>query len=685
MSKSTISPIRPRATRERLSAVRTPVPTGHRSKLGLLILFLLVAGAELVFGTWMNAQGFLWNDGVNRATGALVALFSAQAPQLPSIGFVWMPLPSLVELLWVFFYPLWPGIVSSGFASTFTTALAGGATAVLLLYTARRLGLPERLGWAFALLVATNPMLFLYGSNGMSEGVAAPFLTGAVAFLVLFWRSGQRRYVTAGALALALGFASLYEAVPLGAALFVALVLGILFSSENEQSIPQGHWRAIEGLGLLLLVPSLYVAALWVGANAVIMGDPLFFATSAYSNAGYTTLTDTGVARDVEGDLLATLAFSLKRIAPFLIPGAFLILLRALDGRFWRVNTLSLVLLMLSVSFGLIMPLIYLGDSYGWLRFFAYPLFVAAGWGLYEVSLSRRRRLATTLVLAGWVVAAPVILWAMADPRTGQEENREVLALVRNENAAQVGFDTAAKTLVLDAPVARYLNSMPEDTQVIVDYLKGWAITNQVFPGYLKNVLILTADFRFESAIRDPRAYGISHVLVPNPAAAPNDRVVSSYPHLWTGDEPGFELVESFPDTLQEWRLYKVVAPGTGELEWNDALLSDQASETSDEQDNKPGGLVAERDEATPADSPPSQEPSEPNASTSSVTEISDDTTAVSPDTGTSETSDSEEISGECERAQSGCSMELAAVLGPETEHVVGGGMDTGVGGFGES
>jgi hypothetical protein len=596
-----------------------------------------------------------------------------------------MPLPSLVELLWVCFYPLWPGIVSSGFASTFTTALAGGATAVLLLYTARRLELPEWLGWAFALLVAANPMLFLYGSNGMSEGVAAPFLTGAVAFLVLFWRSGQRRYVTAGALALALGFASLYEAVPLGAALFAAMVLGILFSSENEQSIPQGPWRAIEGLGILLLVPSFYVAVLWVGANTVIMGDPLFFATSGYSNAGYTTLTDIGVAKEVEGDLLATLAFSLKRIAPFLIPGAFLVLLRALDGRFWGVNTLSLVSLMLSVPFGLIVPLVYLGDSYGWLRFFIYPLFVAAGWGLYEITLSRRRRLATILVLASWIVAAPATLWAMADSRTGQEENREVLALVRNENAAQVGFDTAAKTLVLDAPVARYLNSMPEDSQVIVDYVKGWAIANQLSPAYLKNILILTADLRFEGALRDPGAYGVSHLLVPNPAAAPNDRVVSSYPRLWTGDEPGFELVESFPDTPQEWRLYKVVAPGTGELERNDALLNDQANDTSDEQDNKPGGLVAEQDEATPVDSPTGQEPSEPNASTSSVTGISDDTTAAPPDAGTSETPASEETSGECEGAQTECSMELATVLDPEAEHVVGGRMDTGVGGFGES
>jgi hypothetical protein len=225
---------------------------------------------------------------------------------------------------------------------------------------------------------------------------------------------------------------------------------------------------------------------------------------------------------------------------------------------------------------------------------------------------------------------------------------------------------------------------MPEDSQVIVDYLKGWAIANQVSPGYLKNVLVLTADLRFEGAVRDPGAYGVSHLLVPNPAAAPNDRVASSYPDLWTGDQLGFELVESFPDTPQEWRLYEVVAPGTGELERNDALLNDQVNDTSDEQNNEPGGLVAERDKATPADSPPGQESPETGAFTSSVSEIPEDTTTAPPDTGTSETPASEGINGECEGAQAECVMELATVLDPETEYVVVGKMDTDVGGLEE-
>jgi hypothetical protein len=466
-----------------------------------------------------------------------------------------------------------------------------------------------------------------------------------------------------------LGFASLYEAVAFGAALFAAMVLGILFSSEGKRSTPLGRWRAVEGLGMFFLVPSFYVAVLWVGANAVIMGDPLFFATSTYSNAGYTAITETGVARSVEGSLFGALAFSLKRAVPFLIPGASLLLVRALDGRFWRINTLSLVLLMLSVPFGLIVPLVYLGSSYGWLRFFIYPLLVAAGWGLYEVALSRRRRLATRLVLASWVVAAPAILWAMANPSMGQEENREVQGLIKGENAAQIGFDTTAKTMTLDAPVAQYVNSLPKDSQVVVDNLKGWTIAPQVSPQYLKNVLLLTPDLRFKGAVQDPRAYGISHFLVPNPATAPNDQLVSTYPDLWAGDEPGFELAKSFPDTPQEWRLYRIVSPGTGELERNEAWLNGQANDPSDEQVNKRTGSVAERDQVTAADSSSDQESPEANVTASTVTDTPRNVLATPSDTGAPEDPAYGGASSGCERTQTGCLTDLAAGIDPEIDY----------------
>ena len=161
---------------------------GHGSAL----IFALVFGAQFAFGLWMASRGFRWGDAFYRSTSALFVLHSAD-PKLADIGFVWMPLPTLLNLPWAALYPLWPGVVSSGAASALSSAVCGGASAVILLAAARRLRLPAWLGWAFALLVSFNPMIFLYAGTGMGEGVGAPFLIGAVCFLTLFWHTGRAR------------------------------------------------------------------------------------------------------------------------------------------------------------------------------------------------------------------------------------------------------------------------------------------------------------------------------------------------------------------------------------------------------------------------------------------------------------------------------------------------------------
>ena len=551
---------------KRGTSVRSLAPAGLEIGRNALVLFVLVAGAELAFGMWMNARGFIYNDAYSRAASALLSMYSAD-PHLAIIGFVWMPLPSLIELVWVAAYPVWPSVVSSGFASTFTTALAGGATAMLLLATSRRLGISTKLGWAYSLLVAANPMLFLYGSNGESEGVAAPFLIAAVCSLVLFWHSDQKRFVSLAGVALALGFASCYEAAAYGAALCAVLVLWAVRQAhalQGNQTFTFHRQRfalhRAEGLGILLVAPSLYVAVVWVGANALIMKNPFYFATAEYSNYGQTlAVGGGGLARQAVGDMIETVEYVFERALPFLIPGLGLAVVRALDKRFWSLNTFFLALLLLSVPFGLIAPLVYLGSSFGWLRFFMYPLFVAAAWGLYELAHSRHRRAAAAIVLASWIVAIPCIFSAMVTPALGQEEHGEVQSLLTGETATQTSFGAWQPEV---QPVARYLESdiFPKGQVVAVDPYQGFAVAAQTQPEHLRRfvVLVLNGDGRFGRMLRDPSRYHITYFLVPNPAKAPLDVIARAYPGLWIGNEAGFVLVKSFPNTPQEWRLYKV-------------------------------------------------------------------------------------------------------------------------------
>jgi hypothetical protein len=531
----------------------------HRGINGAVAIFVLVFAAEFAFGMWMAARGFRWNDSMSRSASALSVLHSAD-PKLANIGFVWPPLPTVFGVFWALLYPIWPGIVSSGASAALSTATCSGATAAMLLLTARQLGLPNRVGWAFALLVAANPMLFLYGSNGMPEGIAAPFLVGAVCALTLFWHSGERLWIAAAGMALALGVATEYPAVPYGAAVLLALVAGVLWSSEARVWAPQGRGRAIEGLGLLLVVPPVFMGLLWLGFNAVIMGDPLDF---MYGDYGYGTFQRSadpdGPVAYVTADVVGALALVGERVFPFLIPLAFILLVRFVDGRLWRINTLAVTLLGLSVPLGMVVPLAILGSPMGFLRYLVYPLFVAAGWGLYEIAISRRRRAAVALILAGWVAALPAALWIMSDPRLGPEEHLELKAVAH-------GLD-GADSVGMRAPVAKYLEAhiLPEGRNVVFDSVAGGSmVAVQIRPAYIRQ-LINTFDRRFKEAIATPGRHDVGYFLMPDPVGTPTAAIGRAYPRLWDGGQPGFRLVKTLATPLEKWRIY-AVQPGARAL-----------------------------------------------------------------------------------------------------------------------
>jgi hypothetical protein len=536
------------------------VPGRRRGLDGAAVIFLLVFAAQFAFGIWMATRGFRWGDAFYRSTGALFALHSGD-PKLANIGFVWMPLPALLTLPWAALYPLWQDVVASGAASALSSAVCGGATAAILIITARRLGLPRWLGWSFALLVSANPMVFLYAGSGMSEGVGAPFLVGAVCFLTLFWYTGQRWWIAASGVALALAVAALYEAVPYGAAVFLALTAGILWSSEARQSNPLGRGRSVEGLGLLLLVPPVFVGLLWVGANAVIMGDPLFFLNGAYGYSTYKGEAFTGSAPSVAGDLAGVAGLLGERFWPFMIPLAALLAVRVADRRLRRIETASLLVLGLSVTLALIAPMAYLGSRMDFLRYYMFPLYAAAGWGLYEIAISRRRGRASVLVLAGWILAVPACLWVMANPRLGTQEYPELKALVEGRDALELGY---GDPVITRGRLASYLDTrvLSRQRRVLLDSYQGAAIAAQLRPEHAR-LLVMTFDRRFRAALADPFRHRMAYVLLPDPKSWPQDIVNRTRPRLWAGKEPGFALAEAFdagPATHlpENWRLYAV-------------------------------------------------------------------------------------------------------------------------------
>jgi hypothetical protein len=291
------------------------------------------------------------------------------------------------------------------------------------------------------------------------------------------------------------------------------------------------------------------------------MGDPLSFTHGPYSSFAQNrrlAILQGGGPYEVAGDASGTARYMAERMWPFLVPVVFLLLVRALDRRLLRVNSLSLVALSLAAPLGLITPLVYRGLSIGFLRFTMYPLFVAAGWGLFEIATSPRRRRAACLIFVSWIVAIGAALSVMSAPLLGAESEDAVLeSVVTGKDARDLHY---VNYIWRAEPIARFLEGPAHDGAVAADQMQAYAVVASL-PFRDRDRVILTPDRRFSSVVADPGRFGVKYFLVPNPAAFPADAIVRARPRLWSGHEPGFRLVTDFPNdpTPEQWRVYAVV------------------------------------------------------------------------------------------------------------------------------
>ena len=99
-------------------------------------LFLFVS--ELALGIYLGEHKVLLGDAMSRTANAFYVYFSLPR-RLTSMGLVWNPLPSLLQLPFVYLSQSNRWIVTKGFSMSFVTAMFAGASAKTLLGTFQRL------------------------------------------------------------------------------------------------------------------------------------------------------------------------------------------------------------------------------------------------------------------------------------------------------------------------------------------------------------------------------------------------------------------------------------------------------------------------------------------------------------------------------------------------------------------
>lgn len=504
-------------------------------------VFFIVLVTELIAAYIVVYQRYsTMTDAMARTANAYYVLYLLPS-KLASIGFVWNPLPSLLQIPILLFTELWRPLATHGFAGSIITSIFAGVNASLLFRYFRISGSRVWLCLLIAFLYAFNPFIFFYGFNGMSETL---FFTVPIAGIYNFamWtedRSTNRLLVTG--LMLAIGWLVRYEVLPLILAFALSLLVAIYLMKDKvspfKNKSPKMKREYTVATFLVLFLPVAYAIAIWMIVCWVIMGDPFYFSSSEYSNESFTALWVSHY------NAFNAVPYIALQSLPFIPPFAVIVCERIATRRLIKAD--MLIFIFFSGCFvGFHYVMLVSGKSFGWLRFYSYIMPVCMAWLPYEMFKLRKwaRALTAAGLCIGLAVSAALMPVYFANVDMGAEE----YFVFHGEGG---GGNSP-----LQMEIARELNQKYSDATVLMDsFSTSTIILNLEHP---EKIVTNTSD-NFEESLKDPRGYGIDYIvtIVPRDVGL-LDMVNREYPDLFYYGVPSWaELVMG----NESYRLYRVL------------------------------------------------------------------------------------------------------------------------------
>ncbi len=473
-------------------------------------------------------------DAIARTLNAWMVFFSTE-PKLSNMGFVWLPLPTLLQLPLI----LIPPLRTYGLAGNVLTALVGAGAATILYALMRHYGFPrwQRILWLGVWVL--NPMVWLYSANAMSEIIA-------IFCLLLGWYHWDRWVSTEDtfnlvgmSLAMAMWFLTRYESLLFAGALLVLIALHLW-----RKGAP---WGQVWSSALLYGVPVAGTVALWLVVNWAIMGHPLYFAMGSYSPGTEAPLLVAGdpALVPLRSNVLAVIRTIMVRswkLYPGAGLGAAFLIIVAVWRRSW------------ALAGYLLFPLAFLAsavynDLFGFpllsLRYFI--LVIPLGALLWVEGVRGLKPRNTWAALLGAAVLAgsiPFTAQAMLESQKGIEENYAINALLGRP---------VPDLWANDRLMARYILEHAGYREVLADPREG---SNVIFFAGRLDRFVLPADSDFKRILQAP--YGqVRYILAieKNPELL-LDQIAETYPELSYQDDVGWArlVLRAYP-----FRLYEVL------------------------------------------------------------------------------------------------------------------------------
>lgn len=539
-----------------------------------VIVFLLAFGVYFTVAWLLDLKYHSFSpDAVSRMANGFYILYSRD-PHLAAVGFVWEPLQSIADAVFLIGNHLWPALSHNDMAGSLVSALAMAGAVYQLLSALREWGvslLPRLVLTAF---FALNPMIVLYGGNGMSEGLYIFTLVASTRYLLRWVHRGDLRSLAYAAVALAFSYLTRNEAIG-GAAAGAVIVAAVSFGRADGRRLSRAKTAVADAA--IFGVPSFIAAVGWAITSYVITGEPFEQFSSIYGTSTQQSLLRTKIMT-LHGRALFEV-HAIGALAP-LIP---LVLIASVAVAFWRRDPRVLApLAVLGGALGFDM-LAYLDNSIQqFLRYFiaVLPLEVLLVGGLVAavqasrpvpdgLSVGTRSHhlgvralavLASVCLVSVVMIPATVTTGsAMFNPKLGVLEVNQ-LGYIFHAHPSQAEIAEKDNYGWILAMGDWFTSQHLPDGDVVVDNFP------ECVPPLLTTIsqpklFVIPNDQDFQRTLADPITFHAHYILEADPAAFPNTAINIEYPSLWSTGAEFTKVVHKFPSRVDcpAFRLFRVL------------------------------------------------------------------------------------------------------------------------------
>ncbi|MBK5305301.1 MAG: hypothetical protein JJD92_01290 [Frankiaceae bacterium] len=507
-------------------------------------------------------------DAQSRLANAFYVLFSRD-PHMGAIGFVWNPLPSLSVMPLLLLKGIWPALVDRAFAANIMSAAFMAGSVVLVHAILRDLLVRRTARLVLTVLFAVQPMILIYGGNGMSEAIFLFFLLLATLRLSGWLGTGATWDLVLAGVALGFAYLARNEAV-MPSILAAGVVLGV--TVLHTPGAFKARLRAGALNAFILAAPAAFAFLMWAAISWIIVGSPFEQFTSQYGNASQIAVGQQAFENIRGGiDSKAYVGLQLAALAPLLPLAA-----AGAVGTAWRRRDLRL-LAPLSVIGGVVLfaVLAFLaGQTVGWLRYSvtAVPLsFLLAGCALAGGDRPARLPWVRGAVAAGLavVIGLPSIgtsVAVMTDSRLAHEEH-ELVASVFDGHVEPGEYEFRGRHAAGSA-VSAYIDAMHLPRGALVMDTFTPCVPLVVLTSEHPKQFVITNDRDFQPVLADPVTFKAEYVLVPPRGGLGDlDEINRTYPTLYESGAGFADLEHEFKAAggCPAYRLYKL-RPGSTQV-----------------------------------------------------------------------------------------------------------------------